>query len=90
MGGRSPQGGLESSDPVHYIIDGALQGSLDEVVLLSLMGFLGQGLVGNEVGVGVDQAPLGADEVLIILSVVGSQEPISLFFDPSQLGGVSK
>lgn len=39
------------------VVDGTLQGRLDEVVLQSSGGVLLQGLVGHVVGVGVDQAP---------------------------------
>lgn len=42
----------------------------------------------NEVGVGINQAPLSADEVLIILSLISSQEPRSLLFHSPDLGGV--
>ncbi len=72
----------------YEVVDGTLQGSLDEVVLLGLDGILLQGLMSNEVGVGINQAPLSADEVLIILSLVGSQEPIPLLFHSPNLGGV--
>lgn len=47
------------------------------MVLQSLLRVLSQGLVGNEVGVSVDQAPLSADEVLVVLSLVSSQESLS-------------
>lgn len=71
-----------------HFVDGALECGLDEVVFFGLVSVLGQGLMSYEVGVCVDQTPLGADEVLVVLRVVSSQESISLLFDPSQLGGV--
>lgn len=70
------------------VVDGTLQGSLDEVVLQSLGSILLQGPVGNEVSIGVDQAPLGTDEVLVVLSLIGSQESISLLFHSPNLSGI--
>ena len=73
---------------MYEVIDGALQGSLDEVILQGLSSVLLQGLMSNEVGVGVNQSPLGADEVLIVFSLIGSQESISLLFHSPDLSGV--
>lgn len=70
------------------VVDGALQSSLDEVILQGLSSVLSQGLMGNEVGVGVNQAPLSADEVLIVFRLIGSQESISLLFHSPDLSGV--
>lgn len=65
-------------DSSNEVVDGALQGRLDEVVLQSSRSVLLQRLVGNVVSISIDQAPLGSDEVLVVLSLVSSQEPGSL------------
>ena len=73
---------------MYEVVDGALQSSLDEVILQGLGGVLLQGLMSNEVGVGVNQAPLSADEVLIVFSLIGSQESIPLLLHSPDLSGV--
>lgn len=73
---------------MNEVVDGALQGRLDEVVLQSNRSVLLQGLVGNVVSISIDQAPLGSDEVLVVLSLVSSQEPGSLLLHVLGLSGV--
>lgn len=63
---------------MNEVVDGSLQSGFDEVVLQSSRGVLLQGLVGNVVSISIDQAPLGAYEVLVVLSLISSQEPGSL------------
>ena len=86
--GPKPPSPLELGYLMNEVVDGALQGRLDEVVLQSSGGVLLQGLMGHVVGVGVDQAPLSADEVLVVLSLISSQEPGPLLFDVLGLSGV--
>ena len=73
---------------MNEVVDGALQGRLDEVILQSSGSVLLQRLMSNIISIGIDQSPLGSDEVLVVLSLIGSQEPGSLLFDVLDLSRI--
>lgn len=88
VGAEAPSSLSQGFHLSYEVVDGALQGGLDEVILHSLFSGLSQGLMGNEVSISIDQSPLGSDEVLVVISLVSSQESFSLLLHLSNLGGV--